>query len=389
MPYMRNIIVLIAILIMPMPVFAQNPTSREYPYLYKSTRAMGMGGAYTAIGGRVDTLFYNPAGLSNMPKEDGWEVNLINISGEIGKDVLDFTDDLQNAVDTGDLNGDGDDGDDQLRAVNDVLAKYRGKNLHLRIADFTSIGKKFENFAFGIGGIGSVRTDMMTHQGFGPKGFLEVNADATYGGIGGFSVRLKENLYAGISAKALNRESLVHNFTARELVEKEDNIDDYITDELRKSGSAVGFDTGVIWNFAQDSSLKPSVGLSILNIGDLKFGDAGKIPMTVNTGIAIKPEIPFFKAVTIGLDYVDILNNYSEDNDIAKRLRVGGELQIFDKKLATMTLRTGIYQGYLTFGMDMRLLIFNLSYVTYAEEVGAYAGQDNDRRHLLTLNIGW
>jgi len=32
---------------------------------------MGMGGAYTAVGGRVDSLFYNPAGLINIPGTRG------------------------------------------------------------------------------------------------------------------------------------------------------------------------------------------------------------------------------------------------------------------------------------------------------------------------------
>lgn len=377
------------LLISPMTVSAQRPTSREYPYLYKSPRAMGMGGAYTAVGGTVDTLFYNPAGLSNLPKDKGWEVNLINISAEIGEDVIDFTEDMQDAFDTEDLDGDGDPEDDQMRAVNEVLAKYRGENLHLRLADFTSIGKGFDRFAIGVGGLGSVRLDAMTHQGFGPEGFLEVNSDATYGGIGGFSYGLTENLFAGLSVKSLHRESLVHNFTARELVEKEDDIEDYIVDELRESGDAVGFDAGVIWKFAQDSRLKPSVGVSVMNIGDLDFGDAGEIPMTVNAGISLNPEIPVFRSLIIGADYVDILNNYEEDDDPGKRVRVGGELQMFDKLLAAMTLRAGLYQGYPTYGADLRLLIVKLSYVSYTEEVGAHAGQDKDERHLVQLTLGW
>lgn len=370
-------------------VFSQDFTIKEYPHLYKSPRAMGMGGAYTAIGGKVDTLFYNPAGLSNIPQKKGWEFNAINLDAEAGKDVKDFYDDMQDAFDTTDLDGDGDDSDDQLRAVNDVLAKYRGKNLHVRIADFTSLGKNFENVAFGIGGLGSLRLDAMTHQGFGPEGFLEVNADATYGGIVGCSMRLVEGLYVGLSLKALHREALIHMFSARELVEHEDDLDKYIKDELRVSGNAIGLDAGMIYKFARDSWLKPSVGLSLLNIGDLNFDDAGKIPMTVNIGLAINPDIPVFNTITIGLDYVDIFNNFEQDSDIGKGLRFGGELQLFDTKLASMAVGAGLYEGYPTFGADLNLAIFTLSYVTYAEEVGAYAGQDDDRRQLLTLNIGW
>jgi hypothetical protein len=234
--------------------YAQEPTIRQYPYLYKSPRAMGMGGAYVAIGGRTDTLFYNPAGLSTMP-EKNWEVNLLGISAEAGKNVVDFVKDMKDAFDTGDLDNDGDKGDDQLRAVNDVLAKYRGKNLHLGIADWSSIGRNQGSWAFAVGGVGSLRLDAMTHQGFGSEGFLEINADATGGGVMGLSIRLMDNLYGGVGIKALHRESLVHNFTARELVEKQDNLDDYITDELRKNGNGVGFDAGLIYKFAENSCL--------------------------------------------------------------------------------------------------------------------------------------
>ena len=54
-----------------------------------------------------------------------------------------------------------------------------------------------------------------------------------------------------------------------------------------------------------------------------------------------------------------------------------------------MKVRAGLYQGYPTFGVDLRLFIVTLNYTTYAEEVGAYAGQDDDRRHLIALNLGW
>lgn len=370
---------------------AQSPTTREYPYLYKSTRAMGMGGAYTAVGGRADTLFYNPAGLANMPKDKGWEVDLINVSAEVGKNSVDFFKDLQDALDTPDRPGDTDGtaDDEQQKAVNDVLAQYRGENLHLRVADFTAIAKSWERFAFGIGGLASGRFDAIAHQGFSADGVLELNADVTYGGIGGFSFGLTPDLFIGISAKALNRDSIIHNFTARELVEHQDNMDTYIKDTVRKTGSAVGFDAGMIWKFDEESWWRPSLGLSVLNIGDLDFKEAGMIPMTVNAGIAVNPRITWFRSLTLAADYVDITNNFTEDKDLAKRIRYGAELQLFDKLPVEMALRLGMYEGSPTFGADLRLLIVTVSYTMYSEEVGAYAGQDKDKRQLLTLNIGW
>lgn len=384
-----GLLVAAVVFLLPSITLAQSPTTREYPYIYKSTRAMGMGGAMTAVGGRVDSLFYNPAGLINIPQDKGWEVNLLNISAEYSKDARDFVKDMQNANDTQDLNHDGKTDDDKLRAVNDVLARYRGSDLHLRVADFTSIGKSYDQWAFGIGGIGSGRVDAFTHQGFGADGFLEVNADAFYGGVGGVSIGVRPNLFAGISVKYLHRENLVHDFTARELIDNQDNLNDYIQQELRKKGNGVGVDAGLIWKFSPDSRLKPSLGVSIMNIGDMKFGDAGSIPQTVNLGIAINPSLTMFRSLTVGADYVDVLNNYKQDKDMAKRLRYGAELQLFDIWPAELALRAGMYENSPTLGFDVRLLFITVSYAMYTEEIGAYAGQDKDKRQLITVNLGW
>ncbi len=243
--------------------------------------------------------------------------------------------------------------------------------------------------ANGIGGIASGRIDALTHQGFGADGFLETNADAIYGGLAGVSIGVTDNLYAGFSVKVLHRESLIHNFTAREFVENENNLDKYIEDKLRTSGDAVGADAGVLWKFAQNSPIKPSLGISVMNIGDLNFDRAGKMPQTANVGIAVNPTITMFRSLIVGLDYIDVLNDYKQDKDMAKRLRYGAELQLFDIWPVELALRAGMYESYPTFGVDLRLLFITASYAMYTEEVGAYAGQDKDKRQLLTLNIGW
>jgi len=316
-------------------------------------------------------------------------VNLINVSAEYGKNVENFLNDTSDALDTKDLNGDGSTDDDQLSATLDVLAKYRGENMHMRVADFSSIGKSYDRWAFGLGGIASGRLDAMTHQGFGADGFLEINADAMYGALGGASFTVAENVFVGVSLKSLQRESLIHNFSAREFVEKQETLDDYIQDDLRVSGDAIGADVGVLWKFLQDSPLKPSFGASIMNLGDLNFGKAGKIPQTVNLGVAINPSLSWARSLTVGADYIDVLNNYKEDKDMAKRVRAGAELQFIDIWPVEVALRAGLYQKSPTFGLDLRLLIITASYAMYTEEIGAYAGQDKDKRQLLTLNIGW
>ncbi len=396
-------LILVLLCAVPSVIFAQQTTSREYPYIHKSIRAMGMGGAYTAVGGRVDSLFYNPAGLINIPRDKGWEVNLLNLTAAVGENAANlnsmitklecgddnFCSDLQDALDTEDLNQDGEPDDDQLRAMNDVLTKYRGKSMHIRISDFTSIGKSYDRWAFGIGGIASSRLDTISHQGFGADGFLEMNSDLMTGALGGASLGIKENVFAGLALKAIKRESLIHNFSTRELVENQDDLENYIEKELLTKGEAIGIDAGVLWNFAPESAFKPSLGASLMNIGGLHFGEAGSIPMTVNAGISINPTFSPFRSLIVGIDYIDVLNNYKQDKDMAKRLRFGAELQLFDIWPAELALRLGMYANSPTFGFDVRLLFITASYAMYTEEIGAYAGQDKDKRQLMTLNIGW
>ena len=387
--FKRVLLSIVVLLVFTSSAYSVVLVSKEYPYFYKSPRAMGMGGAYVSIGGSADTLFYNPAGLSNLPADNGWEVNLLGLTGAASDNVMDFLDGMMDAFDVTDLNGDGDADDDQLRAVNDVLAKYRGDNMHVRLSDFASLAKKTGKTAYALGGLATARGDAISHQGLGANGLLDVKADAHYGGIGGLSYAISDRLSVGAAVKYFHRESLMHAFTTRELVDNQDNLEDYIVDDLRESGNAVGVDAGAIYNVPVMASLKPSIGLSFLNIGDMDFGDAGEMPMTANLGLSINPDIPTFHHLIVALDYVDMFKNYSEDSDIGKRLRFGGELCLFSKKAIGAMIRAGLYQGYATFGADLRLSIVTLSYVTYAEEIGAYAGQDDDRRHLAMINVGW
>lgn len=369
------------------------PTIRQYPYIYKSVRAMGMGGAYTAVGGTTDSIFYNPATLSNMPKSK-FKADILTPTFGIGSNVLDFVNDMKDAFDVGDLNGDGDTTDDRLKYVNNVLAKYRGDNMHLNLYNWTGVGRNNGKISLAVGGLASVRMDAMPHQGFGDNGFLEVNADFIGGAAGGVSYSHTEDLSVGLGLKLLHRESLIHNFTAKEIVDNQDNIDDYITKDLRKSGNAVGMDIGLLYKFDKHirygQELRPAVGVVLQNIGDLNFKDAGRIPMTLNIGFSISPEIPNInKRVILAIDYIDMFNNFDQDKDIGKRIRIGGEINLWDKGFTSSNMRLGFYQGYLTFGADLKLFMATISYATYAEEIGAYAGQLKDRRHLIMMGTIW
>ena len=62
---------------------------------------------------------------------------------------------------------------------------------------------------------------------------------------------------------------------------------------------------------------------------------------------------------------------------------------MFNGWVGTFGLQLGMYQGHPTYGVDARIFALKIAYTSYAEEVGAYSGQDPDRRHMVNISIGW
>ncbi|RME66591.1 MAG: hypothetical protein D6778_04475 [Nitrospirae bacterium] len=386
----------IAIILFITILFAYTPPAKavtlEYPYLYKDPRIMAMGGANVAVGGYAASMFHNPAGVGTIPEEYGFEIDLIGLTGSVSKDGKDFVDDLNDAFDTGDLNNNGNTADDQTKAVLDVLKKYRGKTLHYGLNSLLSISRRFGPLGVSIAALGSLNIDAQVHQGFSSQGIVSLNGSFTYGPVAGLSYAfMDEKLIVGASAKVMHRESVVHDFTAREIVENQTDLENYFTDELLKKGDAFGLDLGAIYRLPEILGFSPSVGVSYLNIGDLDFGEAGKVPGTVNIGAALEArrDAFFFDRIVLALDLVDITKNYEQDSDLGKRLRAGAELRVWGGGLTDMILRAGSYQGYWTAGVEFRLAMVRLVASSYAEEMGGYSGQDENRRYMLSLYINF
>ncbi|WP_456426479.1 hypothetical protein [Desulfurobacterium sp.] len=360
----------------------------EYPYIYKDPAVMGMGGAYTAVGGTVNSLFYNPAGLSDVKQSAGFEVTLLKLGVATSSKTKDFYNDLQDVLDI-------DNDTEQLTALNDLILKYLGENFHFDVETMAlGIVKGGETSSFGFTLVGNVQANFATHEGAGTDGLIEVHQYAYGGIIGGYSRKFMDSrLKVGVGAKFFYAQSVDHTFTTSEIVANSDDLSDYIKDNYLETGNGFSFDFGLEYAPMPDNVLHPQIGLSVLNIGDLDFGDAGKIPMSVNLGFALKPEFNgfggFFKEPVFALDIVDVTHNNGVDDDWGKRIRVGAEIKVWDNRFTSWVVRGGLYEGYPTFGTDFRLGVFNLQFATYAEEVGAYAGQDADRRYTGALSIEW
>ena len=362
----------------------------EHAYLYKDARIMGMGGANVAVGGYSSSVFHNPAGLANIKKSHGFEVELLGIGLAASKSFKDFADDLDNT--------------DTDAEVIDVLQKHDGKPFHLDVANYSSVSKNSDLFAWSVGFLAATDFNMMPHANSGTieaqlrgYGGLVLAGAKTYDDIG------PGTLDIGIGIKYISQKSYETSLTTAEILANQDDLEEYLQDQYEKDGSAIGLDVGAIYKFMPDNYWHPAVGVSILNIGDLDIDNQyGSQPMTVNIGASVSPEVAAIDRLVIAVDYVDMFNandyrayNYDgthsefEDSDFTKRLRLGVSAGLVDTSWFMATVNAGLYQGNYTAGFELQAAILKLTAATYEEEVGPESGQLSDRRYVVGLGIGW
>ena len=139
-------------------------------------------------------------------------------------------------------------------------------------------------------------------------------------------------------------------------------------------------------------NLSPKIAVSVQNIGDLDFEKVGKIPMTVNTGIATESELQGFDII-LAADYHDLLDGHklaSEGNTFTERnLKLGLEVgwnRIFNGH-HVFAFRLGRNGPYNSQGMTLNVLGVKMDFAKYSQEVGGYAGEQEDKRWSFQLGL--
>jgi len=343
----------------------------NYPYLHKGIRSLGMGGTFTAVGKDAEALFYNPAGLYDM----GFQLALLNPQAEVDQNFLDMGNDLMDAMDK-------DTDTERMDALTEIISNNMGKPLHLRFTLFPHVAVK--NVV--VGAIGQGILDSRLHNPLSSEGAVEVSGGYEYGPVLGASIALPvTGLRFGVGAKYIINTWIDKGFTIRDIA-----TDGFDPMDYKIENKDYSFDAGFLYDIPILSSLKPKAGIALLDITDLDFQDENgkgrKIPMRGNVGISLNPTIPYISDLILALDYQDFMHNYEQDNSTWKRVHAGAELGLLGRHLL---LRGGFNQGYATGGAELDLWVLKLAYTYYSEEMGAYAGQDKDTRHLAQLSIGW
>ncbi|PIK16583.1 hypothetical protein [Halobacteriovorax sp. JY17] len=359
-------ILLLFIFLSSLPIFGQ-----EVIHLGRSSKALLLGDAYTARADDEFTLFYNPAALG---RNTGVEISPLN--PQIG---------VTNALDEVDRFKDFPKSD--AAAIADRLL---GFPVYIQAGAFP--GLKMATFGFNL--FAQTRTSLLLQNAIHP--LLDIDYRVDRGFVAGFAFNFGKGKKAktgmrssiGISLKHTQREGLsgVYDLFGTELLSKiESNVES--VDDIRNAlgwskGKAWGVDIGFeqVW---KSSFSELSWGASILDVGGTKFrkvsGDVD-IPeqeMFVNTGVNWKQNFGIV-AYSLSAD-LHPLNVYMP---FARKLHLGLELD-----LPFVSLLGGYSEGYVSYGLEVRLWPFKLIAGFYSNELGVEYKESEGKRAVFQLNL--
>ena len=343
---------------------ASTAFATQYQSLFQGIRPLGMGGAFTAVADDRNALFYNPAGLSHI---DRFFIG-VDMVGELSESGFDLIEDIQDT-----------DFENTDEAV-EFLRDYVGEIQYIRSSFIPQLGFRVKDAGVMVSGIAQAKVSAEVHNPSWPELHARIIGDG--GVIAGFGMAIPQvsGLRAGVTAKFIYRENLFQVYTPTEVAA--DDFDPFEDD--RKNGSGISLDLGATYRLPFFQTVDTDLGICFQNFPDMDMGDAVDIDSQINLGVAVTKMIRDFRLIG-AFDIRDITKNLDDDDDMAKRMYMGAEVQ-FPKILS---LRAGLHQGYGSFGatIDFRFVAFD--FASYVEEVGAYAGQRDDRRYVAQLMVGW
>ena len=355
---------------MPAVSFAE-----EMPLFYQGIRPLGMGGAFTAVADDDNALFYNPAGLLQKKGKGNFEIILPVFSTlEWGQNANDLANGVNDISESG--------GSDQTV---DLVNLFLGEPFHLKTSYFPNL--IIHNFGVGLltqGSISGTIHSPLSSNVLEAKGQVDVAMLFSYAR----PVTVKKMpIYVGVTTKGVRRGIVEKSYSLRELTATTTKFD---PDTDIKQGTGVALDLGFLYPMSgrvgspllKSMAMQPTVGLSLQNIVGGDLGNAGEIPFQANLGVALDQKVGW-GAFLLAADIVDLTRNVGDDNNFSKRLHMGLEYQL----PYVLTLRTGLYQGYPSFGTTIDLWLIHLTYAYYVEEIGAFAGQIPDARHVVKLSF--
>ena len=348
----------------------------EPSFLLESIRARGMGNAFTAVANDEMVLFYNPAGLRSV-QYNVYQLFNINLTTNVKASGP-----LHGSISSDDANLD-----------EGGIGKIAGKQIYLELNQgFLS----HVNSRFGWSIFSNQLISAGVHNPVFP--YLDGKLYAQIGAITGIAFSFFDyKLDVGFGGKFVQRAGLngeIH-ITDKAIIEASDGNTDKALEEAKIQGGNEGAfapDFGLIYHLDGIHNLSPKLAMSVQNIGGLDFKKVGKVPMTINTGIATESELQGIDII-LAADYQDLLNSQelaTEGNTLTDRnIKLGMEVgwnRLFNGH-HLISFRLGRNGPYSSQGISLNLFGFKLDFARYSQEVGGYSGEQEDKRWSAQLGL--
>lgn len=360
--------------------------TRLPPSHFVGIRPAAMGQAFTAVADDQNALYYNPAGLA---KRDSWSLEILSPYAGVNQYLIENMDAFEDLAKLG-QSGSGGNTDKFVEDLKPILTALSGENHFLRVG----INPYFVMRNFGIGVYVNEEAEVVPHGNALPNILdfqNQTDVDVRLGG--GYRFFGDKLAVGGAASWHARGVVLLDNLGVFDLVDiSKDKAkrDDFLKQSVRL-GYGIGLDAGML--FTPVETWTPTIGLSIMNIGDTKFRkiksssskfDAGTpdaLPQTVNMGASVTPTFGswFLRGA---LDFRDV----NLPTPASQKPALGGEAG-FKGKWISGAVQAGLSEGYASGGLELRMIVVNLRYATYKTERGYFPTQNPERRHLLGVKI--
>jgi len=380
-------------------VLGKSSTPALWRSRYVTPRAAAMGGAFTAIADDEGAFYYNPAGIG---LKDKMRFQLINLVMAINPDTIKYTENLQAIIDASEKEGKTrQEREDLVKKIKELQNYEIGASLRAGEFAFAQVGNFGTAFHFDA--------EMFAYTPFTGNEMLSIKSIIHSDFRLGYAHNILENLRIGTTLSYQNKASLNSNIDLNKLTAE--NIEEELAEDIQV-GSGIGIDVGAL--YTPDITMKPTFGLSILNLGGISYTESSYLRSTFEelgknekTGTVRKIEKPNngFASFNIGfsitplelplglsdlyvrgtLDFQDLNTPLPSERKIHFGFD-GGFQNLF-------TMQMGMGDGMFSIGSEFTLKILGwtflkLNYAYYGVERGLSMKEENsikDRRHILGI----
>jgi len=374
----------LAALISCLPLAAND----EKPPFVHGMRPLGMGDAFIAVADDFNLLFYNPAGLAVLEKDQAY---LLHLGAKLDHQTYGDINYLMDLSDNDSLEPENITQHMIDRIVRSRLAAgvelFRGGYIHKNIG--------MGAYMPGLVEIGFIPGLIV------PDAAIEASYDiiTSYSGAYGLKTARGTICFGGtlrtIRRTRFNKQQSVLEFASE--LSATDDMMNYFRENVNTYWG-VSTDIGVLWVMNERTRWA-----FVMNDFLCRMRGDWKRP-NMKVGYAHRFELDsgwMWEGLLLAVDWVNIigdeervplwrkkLSKRSVQDSLpifAKRLRVGLESRF----MKTLDIRLGLHQGYPTFGAGLDALFFHLHYALYGREYGVYPGDNGRYFHQLEMFIAF